>query len=66
MHVWYVDAGIEDTPEPIYTDCLVLSCLNVLAAVLSWWKNVLMEMQLSLELWSNFWLCGFDSVAWAV
>jgi len=27
MHVWYVDAGIEDTPEPVYTHCLVLSCL---------------------------------------
>jgi len=26
MHVWYVDAGIEDTPEPVYTHCLVLSC----------------------------------------
>jgi len=26
MHVWYVDAGIEDTPEPVYTQCLVLSC----------------------------------------
>ena len=25
MHVWYVDAGIEDTPEPVYTHCLVLS-----------------------------------------
>ena len=25
MHVWYVDAGIEDTPEPVYTYCLVLS-----------------------------------------
>jgi len=25
MHVWYVDAGIEDTLEPIYTHCLVLS-----------------------------------------
>ena len=24
MHVWYVDAGIEDTPEPVYTHCLVL------------------------------------------
>jgi len=23
MHVWYVDAGIEDTPEPVYTHCLV-------------------------------------------
>jgi len=28
MHVWYVDAGIEDTPEPVYTHCLVLSCLE--------------------------------------
>ena len=28
MHVWYVDAGIEDTPEPVYTHCLVLSCLT--------------------------------------
>jgi len=27
MHVWYVDAGIEDTPELVYTRCLVLSCL---------------------------------------
>ena len=26
MHVWYIDAGIEDTPEPVYTHCLVLSC----------------------------------------
>jgi len=25
MHVWYIDAGIEDTPEPVYTHCLVLS-----------------------------------------
>jgi len=25
MHVWYTDAGIEDTPEPVYTHCLVLS-----------------------------------------
>ena len=24
MHVWYADAGIEDTPEPVYTHCLVL------------------------------------------
>ena len=23
MHVWYVDAGIEDTPEPVYTHCLL-------------------------------------------
>ena len=23
-HVWYVDAGIEDTPEPVYTHCVVL------------------------------------------
>ena len=23
MHVWYVDAGIEDTPEPLYTHCLL-------------------------------------------
>jgi len=30
MHVWYVDAGIEDTPEPVYTHCLVLSCLVLL------------------------------------
>ena len=22
MHVWYVNAGIEDTPEPVYTHCL--------------------------------------------
>jgi len=29
MHVWYVDAGIEDTPEPVYTHCLVLSCLQL-------------------------------------
>jgi len=35
MHVWYVDAGIEDTPEPVYTHCLVLSCL-----VLSWHSYV--------------------------
>ena len=28
MHVWYIDAGIEDTPEPVYTHCLVLSCLE--------------------------------------
>jgi len=28
MHVWYVDAGIEDTPEPVSTHCLVLSCLE--------------------------------------
>ena len=27
MHVWYIDAGIEDTPEPVYTHCLVLSWL---------------------------------------
>jgi len=27
MHVRYVDAAIEDTPEPYYTHCLVLSCL---------------------------------------
>jgi len=27
MHVWYVDAGIEDTPEPVYTHCL-LCCLD--------------------------------------
>jgi len=27
MHVWYVDADIEDTPEPVYTHYLVLSCL---------------------------------------
>jgi len=29
MHAWYVDAGIEDTPEPVYTHylvCLVLYC----------------------------------------
>jgi len=28
MHVWYADAGIEDTPEPLYTQCYmyVLSC----------------------------------------
>jgi len=24
MHVWYIDAGIEDTPEPVYTHCLVI------------------------------------------
>jgi len=24
-HVWYVDMGKEDTPEPVYTHCLVLS-----------------------------------------
>ena len=23
MHVWYVDAGIEDTPEPVCTHCLL-------------------------------------------
>ena len=23
LHVWYVDAGIKDTPEPVYTPCLV-------------------------------------------
>ena len=26
-HVWYIDAGIENTPEPVYIHCLVLSCL---------------------------------------
>jgi len=26
MHIWYVDVGIEDTPEPVYTLCLLLSC----------------------------------------
>ena len=31
MHVWYVDAGIEVTPEPVYTHCLVLSCGSVIA-----------------------------------
>jgi len=25
MHVWYVDAGTEDSTEPGYTHCLVLS-----------------------------------------
>jgi len=32
MHVWYVDAGIEDTPELVYTRCLVLSFLYNLHA----------------------------------
>jgi len=35
MHVWYVDAGIEDTPEPVYTHCLVLSCDRSLMATLA-------------------------------
>jgi len=28
LALWYVglDAGIEDTPGPVYTHCLVLSC----------------------------------------
>jgi len=30
MHVWYIDAGIEDTPEPDYTHCLVLSHIATL------------------------------------
>ena len=29
MHVWYVDAGIEDTPEPVYTHCLVFDFAGV-------------------------------------
>jgi len=29
VRMWYVDAGIEDTPEPVYTHCLVLSCLVI-------------------------------------
>ena len=33
MHVWYVDAGIEDTPEPVYTHCLVLSYSLVISYV---------------------------------
>ena len=33
--MWYVDAGIEDTPEPIYTHCLVLSCLVLSCLIFS-------------------------------
>jgi len=29
-HVWYVDEGIEDTPEPVYTHCFVLSSFQFL------------------------------------
>ena len=24
--MWYVDAGTDDTPDPVYTHCLLLSC----------------------------------------
>jgi len=33
MHVWYVDAGIEDTPEPVYSHCLVLTLLTILSLI---------------------------------
>jgi len=32
MYGWYVDAGMEDTPEPVYTHCLVLSCLVLVSS----------------------------------
>ena len=40
MHVWYIDAGIEDTPEPVYTHCLVLSCIYLVYVTLTMINNM--------------------------